>query len=232
MKLVGVDGCKAGWVAAELVPGEAKVNLRIVRLFADAVRDVALGRVARLVADIPIGLMETEPRRADLEARRLLGIRGVCVFPAPYRSMLAASSYQEAGDLRAAIDNRRISKQGFELLPKIREVDAVMTPELQESIREGHPELSFYHLAGGSPLLQSKKSSAGRRARLCLLERFFGERGIPLAPPPKLVGSRPDDILDALAMLASAWRMDSGNAVVIPATPQVDSRGLRAEMVA
>jgi predicted RNase H-like nuclease len=68
---------------------------------------------------------------------------------------LNASSYLEAH--RRAVENSRhrkgMSKQAFAVVAKIRDVDAVMSPERQERIVEGHPELSFVALTDGRPLV-------------------------------------------------------------------------------
>jgi predicted RNase H-like nuclease len=37
-----------------------------------------------------------------------------------------------------------MSHQAFGILPKIREVDQLMTPEVQETVREIHPELCSF----------------------------------------------------------------------------------------
>ena len=82
--MLGLDGCKGGWVGALLSPGGA-VSWHFL---ADLRAGLALG--ADVVAvDIPIGLPDAGPRRCDQLARARLGPRGSSVFPAPVRAALA-----------------------------------------------------------------------------------------------------------------------------------------------
>lgn len=115
-------------------------------------------------------------------------------------------------------------------MPKMAEVDAAMTPELQAAVREGHPEVTCCRLAGG-PVLQKKDSAEGAETRLALIRRAFEARGWPPPAVPRVSGANRDDVIDALLMLVSAIRLDEGVAVVIPTELEVDERGLRAEMV-
>ncbi len=52
---------------------------------------------------------------------------------------------------------KKISKQIFHLFPKMREIDALMTPELQVRVFEVHPELAFWAMNGKAPLSLPKK---------------------------------------------------------------------------
>ena len=115
-----------------------------------------------VLIDIPIGLPDG-PRDCDVEARALLGPRRSSVFPAPSRELLGARRY--AG---------QCSVQLWNILYKIREVDAAMTPRLQRRVREAHPECSFALLNGG-PLRFSKKTAAGEAERRALLAPEFGQ---------------------------------------------------------
>lgn len=119
--------------------------------------------------DIPIGLPDRGARSCDLEARQRLGTgQGSRVFPAPCRACLAAGTYAECCELSFAATGKKISKQAHAILPKIRDLDQVITPELQRRIREVHPEVSFREL-NGRPLLHPKKTSGGRQERMAIL---------------------------------------------------------------
>jgi predicted RNase H-like nuclease len=122
----------------------------------------AAGR-ALVVVDTPIGLPEAGPRACDLAARTRLGApRAASVFPAPCQAALLGTSYAEACALNAAACGRRLTLECFHLLPKIRQLDAVMTPDLQRWVREGHPDVIFAELAGGPRgLAHYKKTAAG-----------------------------------------------------------------------
>jgi predicted RNase H-like nuclease len=83
---------------------------------------------------------------------------------------------------------------------------------------EVHLELAFCVLAG-APLAHSKHTAAGRERRREVLSRA----GIAL---PRIPRAPVTDTLDAAAVACSAWRIATGRAVVIPARPQRDDRGL------
>jgi predicted RNase H-like nuclease len=92
--------------------------------------------------------------------------------------------------------------QGFGILPKIREVDESITPALQQRLVEVHPELSFYEMNGRRAVLEPKKSAAGNKRRIRLLEANWGRKLRDLIDSrPKGVGA--DDIVDALAVSRS-----------------------------
>src|SRR5207248_318782 len=108
--LAGVDGCRGGWVVAW------DGGLEVLPTFAD----IVARRFDLVLVDIPIGLLDTGPRRCDVEARSLIGARRSSVFPAPSRHLLRARRY--AGQCSAQLWN---------ILDKIREVDESMKPSLQ-----------------------------------------------------------------------------------------------------
>jgi hypothetical protein len=58
-----------------------------------------------------------------------------------------------------AVTGRAISKQTFNISPKIREVDLLMTAALQDRVYEVHPEC--FHALNGSPLSHGKKKPEG-----------------------------------------------------------------------
>ena len=231
-RLAGVDGCPGGWVLATVDQG-GKIDVSVVSEFSRVIRLVKEGQLTRAIVDIPIGLPDAEHRKANVEARRLLGKRAVCVFPAPRRETLLAGSHEEASDVRERIDGKRMAKQSFNIMPKIREVDELLDAPLQKTIHEGHPEVTFCLLNGGEPVMQSKDTPEGRTKRLQLLTAAFADLGVELeALPAKPQGASMDDVIDALALLVSALRAEKGLAKTIPEKPEYDRRGLRAEVVA
>ena len=154
--LRGVDGCRAGWisVAQEVESGQISAGV-----FADSV-SLLTGSPAELTAiDIPIGLPTDRPRRCDVEARRLLGHRGSSVFPTPVRAALSAETYEQACRSSAEACGKRLSKQAFGILPRIRSVDSVLreNPGLRDKVVEVHPELCFYYWNGQCPMLHPKR---------------------------------------------------------------------------
>ena len=120
-------------------------------------------------------------------------------------------------------------------MPKIRHVDALITPERQAFVREVHPELVFAILSGrGRGLVEPKRTDAGERLRLRLLRRV-APRFDPVAVRATLGLARVarDDVIDAVACLVAAQRIALGKAVVLPdGIVERDARGLRMEIIA
>lgn len=231
--MAGVDGCPGGWVAAVvtgLVTGPAARTVRWVVL-PDAA--AVLGLDADVIGiDIPVGLPDAGSRACDLAARRLLPGRASCVFPAPPRPLLAAagsSDYVAACAAGRALDGRALSRQAWNLLPRIADVDAVLVAAGTDRVVEVHPEVSFATMAGAP--LPPKRTRPGAGARLAALARAGL---LPDAVPPtgRTPGARPDDRLDALAAAWSAARWHAGRAIVLPAgDPPRDARGLPMRIV-
>ena len=204
-------------------------DVRLVTDLHDVMAQIDAGTLAAAAIDIPIGLARDGPRRADVEARRQLGPRRSSVFPAPVRSVLAATTYAEACALSRTACGKAISKQLFNILPKIREVDELITPLRQERVFEMSPELSLAVLAG-APMAHPKTTPAGRAERIRALSQAFGPEMMDrhLARPPR--GARTDDVVDAFAGAWTARRHASD--LHLQLGGDVDARGLRMEVVA
>lgn len=224
----GADGCPAGWIVVTATAASPKLkvlDVRVVPNFAALLESTSA--CAAVAVDIPIALSEDGRRRADFEARRRIGPRGSSVFPAPPRFVLETADYEKANALSKARYGRGLQRQTFNILPKITEADACMTPALQCRVVESHPEVSFSALAGRH-LAQPKRKPAGRAERLQILETAFGQAAHHLSPPR---GAAWDDLLDACVLAWTASHLADGTAVYLPAEPEFDSRGLRMQIV-
>ena len=166
--VVGVDGCPAGWVCFEV---DLQSRRTAIRVLANLSELISASPEPKLIAiDIPIGIPTSGARACDIAARKLLGKpRSNSVFPAPIRATFAAKTYQEACALSLQAQGKSLSRQAFEIIPKIREVDDLITPELQMRIFEVHPEVSFRALNGGQSLKHRKLDREGKEERLKLL---------------------------------------------------------------
>jgi predicted RNase H-like nuclease len=228
--LAGVDGCSGGWIAA-FVRGP-EVRIEVLPRFAHV---LAL-RPALVAVDIPIGLPESsgpKGRGAERTVRPLLGARQSSVFSVPSRAALYAPDYATACATALATSDppRKVSKQLFNIAPKIREVDQVLRAELALAphVFEVHPELAFWRLNGGRALDQPKKVK-GRcyEPGLALRRALLIAGGLPEAAVnaarPKGAGT--DDLLDALACAYVARRLQRGEAVSFPDPPGRDAYGL------
>src|SRR5687767_13940434 len=117
---------------------------------------IATSTSSTIVIDIPIGLVaEAEPggRECDRLVRgHLTRLRGSSVFPSPVRGVLAAQSYKQACKINRDSSRQHciaVTQQTYNLLPKLREVDELMTPKLQKRVYEGHPEYSIFLMQDG-----------------------------------------------------------------------------------
>jgi predicted RNase H-like nuclease len=229
MMVVGVDGCPGGWIAVELwrdLPAIKPVFFASFGALLSAYPKTFIG------VDIPIGLSTTsEPRQCDVLTRRALGIRRSSVFPAPHPDILQAPTFADAGKKSRELIGKGISQQVFHIFGKIAEVNALMTPELQERVVEVHPEASFMALAG-HPMVHRKSRLNGYDERRAYLEHELGlkipERRFARAIAPQ---AKPDDLLDAIVAAWTALRVARGAATHVPAEPAYDRRGLRMEIV-
>ena len=232
--LTGVDGCAAGWIAAFLRPQGGEVRIRIVARFADLL--TAPERPAVMAVDMPIGLPEMVGiggREAENSVRPLLGDRRSSVFSVPSRAAIYAGDYGEACRTAQATSEppRKVSKQLFNIAPKIREVDEALraAPDAAARIFEVHPEVAFWRLNRERALIEPKKvKSRPYEPGLALRRGLLMAAGIPEAAmnaaPPKGAGA--DDLLDALACAAIARRIHTGVALPFPNPPPRDAFGL------
>ncbi len=233
--VVGVDGCKAGWfvVFADTEPGRP-LTWKCVERFDDILNDPASPSI--IAIDVPIGLLSAAQRGGrpcDRVARELLGKRRNSVFSPPVRAVL-----NWADDYRAACNANRssspegisISKQCFNIIPKIAEVDQAMTPSVQDRVKEVLPELSFWKMGGNNPTRFPKKKTNGKIERIRLLEEngFWGITAAFAEHPRSAV--QIDDMLDAAAACWTAIRIIYHNADRIPEGDDRDEKDLRMEM--
>jgi predicted RNase H-like nuclease len=212
-KVVGVDGCKGGWVEIALQDG----RFDSAGFRATLVEVAATHPDAEVITvDIPIGLPDVSPRLADVEARRFLRGRASSVFSTPSQGALEALSYEAANTLSREQSGKGLSKQSYALAKRILEADALV--QTDPRVFEVHPEVSFRELAG--KVLPSKKTWEGQMRRRRLLE----QAGIVLPDdlgPASVVP--PDDVLDAAVAAWSALRIARGEALTLPADPPIDS---------
>lgn len=184
---VGVDGCKAGWIAVRRDPGSiprspgsiprSPGSTPSVNVFASFTALLASLPVdAVLAVDMPIGLPEFSSRGGrgpEALVRPLLGQRQSSVFSIPSRAALYAdtgdfttieawyAAHRRASEVAMTTSDppRGVSIQAFGIFAKIREIDALLIarPELRGRIFESHPEVAFCRLNGGQAMQLPKK---------------------------------------------------------------------------
>ena len=226
----GVDGCPSGWLCLSL-DEDGKPIARVFSV-AEALLRHADGAVTAI--DIPIGLTSSDTRRCDVEARLILGPRKSSVFPAPVRCTLSVASYDEACSASFQACGKRLSKQTYGILPRIREVDTLLRqkPNLVANVFEVHPEVCFYFWNDGKPMRHPKQSGFGFQERFRLVEQAFRGTAEVIRDSVSRRDASDDDILDALAALWTARRIGSGTSVRLGNPPERDKYGLPMQMLA
>lgn len=201
-----LDDALAGTVTAVTAPN-------VARLLA------ASGPVDVLALDIPIGLAQDGPRRADAAARALVGRRSSSVFATPVRAALLAPDHAEAVRLSRAATGSGISVQAFGLRHKILEVDRWWraAPAGAPRLVEAHPEACFAAMTQ-RPLDHRKKSWAGAAQRRALLRSVGVDLPDDLGEAGR-VGAV-DDVLDAAAVAWTARRVARDEALSHPDPPE------------
>ena len=232
--VAGADACKGGWLVVARDTRSGRTTHVLKKTFAEV---LAMGESPRIIAvDIPIGLPEAARRGGrgcDREARRLVGARWPSVFSPPVRAALGAKTWSEANAVNKASSPEGVglSRQSWGLVPKITEVDAALTKDARQRVREAFPELSFATMAG-RPLQHAKRGVTGIQDRAALIAEagFADPLGVRGGWPASLVAI--DDILDAHACCWTAERIFRGEARHLPAEAPAehDRRGLAMEI--
>jgi predicted RNase H-like nuclease len=214
-RCAGVDGCLAGWVVAT----------RDGAWVVESIAELIAMNFSVIGIDMPIGLPNEELRACESLARRFISPRGSTIFPTPPRACLDAIDYSHACEIARSITGKAISKQAWNILPKIKELDIVVATAASDRIIEVHPECSFTAM-NDNRVLPPKRTTDGIAMRSASIERVFG------TTPTALKGARRDDILDAYAVLWTAERFARGDHQVLPeTTEQRDHRGVPMRIV-
>jgi predicted RNase H-like nuclease len=148
----------------------------------------------------------------------------VAYSPLPVARRCTRSTIGRRAILNQERTGRRLSKQSWGIVPKIRQVDKAMSMESQTWVIEVHPEVSFWKLNQHHPMRYRKKSQEGRSERVTLLRSICDGVDRQLERRPRGVGM--DDLLDAAVSAWSALRWWQGEACPV-ADPERDAMGLR-----
>jgi predicted RNase H-like nuclease len=232
--VAGLDGCRSGWAGVVLdADNPTAPQMRHYERFGDVLDDAPA--LAVIAVDMPIGLPEQVSkggRGAEQAARPLLGPRQSSVFSVPGRAAVMASDYAQACAISLTTSDppRKVSKQCFNLFPKIREIDALMTPALEARVYEVHPEVAFWRLNGERAMALPKKikgraNEPGLAERRVLLEAHGFEEAF--FEQKRATGVGADDLIDASVNALIAIRILNGQARSLPTEPARDDRGLR-----
>lgn len=226
--LAGVVPARRGWLVAVGRPGRHGPALvgPLVHASLATVLDGG-GPFGAVALGVPVGLPDRGApggRTCDRMARQLLGRRrGSAVAPAPPRPALGASTVEEARSWGP------VSAATWHLMPWIREADERMDASRQLAVSSAHPELSFLRLGDRRPLRYPKHTVDGQGERRRRVERCLCGASAVLDATDG--GDEAWRLLDALACLSTAARIAEGGAEHLPPDAELDSAGLRMELV-
>ena len=232
MNFIGVDACKKGWFAVAL-DRQGNWDIGIFKTIVDFWG--AFQKVSLILIDIPIGLPYSGKRSCDIETRKILGRRASSVFPVPCRKALQAKTYGQACRINQQVMGVKLTIQTWNISAKIVEVDRLLrnNKQAQRRIRESHPELCFWSLAGGHPMVYSKKRPQGFSERYSILQKIYPQTKAIVGKALERFMRKDlarDDILDAIVLAVSArFRLTSIRTV--PPAPPRDKKDLPMEIV-
>ena len=207
--VLGIDGCRFGWCLIKLDSlGNSSVCLiKNIRELLNVKADIA-------IIDIPIGLTDSDEERIfDKTAREQLKNRHSSVFTVPCKSAIYVEDYDtENAYKRACAINfkntgKKISRQSFALIPKIREVDEFLyeNPHFKGFLFEHHPELCFKELAG-APCKNNKREHQGEKERIGVLRKHMDILNLLHDHDFSINEVKRDDIIDAAILALSGLK--------------------------
>ncbi len=222
----GIDGCRGGWFA---VVGEHRWKAELVPSldhFWDHNQPLKL-----VLVDIPLGI-EGERDCERLARKMLPPQKRSSVFNPPVKEALNIKDYGKASQINHDFSGKKLSKQSFYLMPKIREANDFLIAHKQASMLfyESHPELCFARMT--PKVLPNKKTFQGRKQRLDILKnadpqmiRLYHEA----VHKYKRKWVNYDDILDALVLAFTARKGVQG-LQFLPQKAQYTQQGLRMQL--
>jgi predicted RNase H-like nuclease len=230
----GVDACKGGWVVAKSKTWPCR-EAPLLAICADFASVIGLTEDCKRVAvDIPIGLPSgKQVRLCDREAKAFLQKNDhnpAAVFFTPPRESLSAETADEFQKLHKKARDVGAGYPVWGIVSKIKQADEVMTPKLQETIIEFHPELAWLRIAGQN--LTTKHDNEGIAERKRVLRKFVPELERILRWKDFLGrAAAADDLLDALVGIGVAKNSLRGSVCRLPdKAGGTDSTGLRMEI--
>ena len=226
--ILGIDGSKSGWIGVKQnLNHEGSSEI----LFSNKLIDFLSPDIKLIIIDMPVGLdnnIQQGGRLVDKEARKQLLKRKSSIFNAPIRDVLKAKSYNEANSISKS-KGLGISKQSWNLVPKINELDQIMQIKIRPQIYESHPELCFQIMNDGV-LKFSKKEKMGIKERKNILIKNGLDREFLDNSLKKNKNFQPDDFLDACALSWTAKRIINKQNIDLPEDPEIDELGIIMQM--
>jgi len=227
--VIGIDGSRGGWVA--VLRNSENENIYDVK-FAKDLSTLLKPNIDLALIDMPIGLdNKAKPggRSVDKIARKFLIKRKSSIFNAPSRYILEAKNYKEANKINK-MNGLGLSKQSWNLIPKIIELEKVLHLKERPKIYESHPEICF-QVMNGKELKHSKKEDLGINERKGILSsNGFNKKFLKKFISQKGTNYQPDDFLDACALSWSALRVAKEININLPEDAHFDKFGILMQM--
>ena len=218
--VIGIDGCRAGWITAKVGDKNSLIFHIVENLNDDYLKQSNLSYIG---IDIPLHLSHTGKRLAEIEARGLLKKRACTIFSPPTLNALMAKNYIDACDVNFKECGKRISKQSWNLFPKIIEAHTFLENNSisKLGVFEVHPELSFMAMNDMNLIEVSKKTDIGKEIRIKLIQKFFPNFSFEsVRNKYKKNQVLDDDILDSISVLWSTQRIVDNIAQFVPKDPE------------
>ena len=147
----------------------------------------------------------SEPRMRCVDA---LPTQPTKVVRPPIQEVLQEATYEEANERSRALVGKGISKQAWNLVPRIREFQQVKASDVYES----HPEVCFSVMMGHEAS-HSKKTVEGQDERIELLRQY--SKSSPWKW--KMSNVQIDDIIDACILAVAAYEAGTSGLSLQPA---------------
>jgi predicted RNase H-like nuclease len=226
---LGVDSCPYGWVVFWV--NQSRWDIQIFKHISSLWKKYKDAQL--ILIDIPIGLREKsgKARLCDTAARKYLAKRrSSSIFPTPCRKALISETYQQANTINKEITGKGLSKQTYNIMHKIKEVDGLIRKKQKapDIIMESHPEVCFTALNNKEPLKYYKKTKEGIKNRLKLLKSLTSFDKNPLEIAKRRFKRKDvavDDVLDAWVLAISASK-GKQSLRYLPSSYEFDEKGL------
>lgn len=228
--VMGIDGCRNGWIVA--IGSLRNVRIQFFQTIEEAWTQFPHVQI-RLI-DMVMGL-PSRPGERTLEQQLIpfLGSRRSSIFRVPCRSSVEVPTKALQYAFHERDMHEKLTPFGVLWIPKIRELDVVLRthPTWQEHTYESHPETCF-RLLNGTPLLHSKKTTAGIEERITLLLPWIPHLTLTVVRQLALqLKCAPDDVVDAMILYVTALLHRDQRTQILLNDPLHDSQGIRMRVV-
>lgn len=199
---VGIDGASGSWVRITYD------SISLCLTISEKLEDLLIEGAVHFV-DMPKDLATTDApdRSCDAWMRSQLKQRKSSIFTPPIQDVLMEASYAEANAKSRELVGKGISKQAWNLVPRIREFQTITDADVYES----HPEVCFAVMTGNEAAF-SKKTEAGELERIELLRRYSNSSPWKW----KMSNVQVDDIIDACILAVAAYEAGTTGMVTHP----------------